>query len=127
MCQWISGSFVRQSPRIWRHSSGIKSEKWRQALSTADQVRGIKRRKLNEPFGIVGNASAQHRLLHEVDSELHRMCAGGVSYIIAKLILLLVALNRELRDRRGKLIVAKSLKSRGGVSIGAEGECQCET
>src|SRR5260370_2851420 len=126
MCQWISGTIHRASRRIWRHSSGITSEKWRQALSTADQVGGIQRSKLNEPFRIVGNASAQHRLLHEVYSELHRMCAGGVGYIIAKLILLLVALNPELRDRRCKLIVAKSLKSRGSVSVGAEGECQCE-
>src|SRR5947209_4256733 len=54
------------------------------------------------------------------------MAAAGVTYIVAELIFLLFPLNGKGGDGSDELVVAKSLKSRGGVEAGAEGECQRE-
>ena len=65
--------------------------------------------------------------MDEVNPEPGRMIAAAVRNVIAKLVFLLVAVHWKRGDRSHKLVIAKSLKPRGGVKVGAEGECQGKT
>src|SRR5215831_19960277 len=62
--------------------------------------------------------------MNEADPELRRMPPGGMTQIVAELILLLIAQHRKRRDSRGKLIVPESLESRNRLEGRAEGKRQ---
>ena len=52
------------------------------------------------------------------------MRSAGVRYVIAKLIFLLVALNRKRCDGRSELIVPKCFAAGGGQKISGEGKIE---
>ena len=56
--------------------------------------------------------AAKHRLMNEIHAEFQRMAPTLVAQIVAELVFLLAASGREKRDRRRKLVVAKSFKPR---------------
>src|SRR5215831_5970588 len=62
--------------------------------------------------------------MNEADPELRRMPPGGMTQIVAELILLLIAQHRKCRDGRGKLIVPEGLESRNRLEGRAEGKRQ---
>ena len=53
--------------------------------------------------------------MNEVDAEFKSVVAGGVAYVVAQLIFLLITQVGEKRDRRGELIIAECFESRNGL------------
>ena len=61
-------------------------------------------------FGVAGKLPAKNRFVNEVDTELDGVAASDLRNVIAELVFLLVALDRESGDGGGKLIVAESFE-----------------
>src|SRR5262245_54412976 len=80
-----------------------------------------------QDLAVVGQPAAEDGLMDEVDSKLRRMTGAGMRDIITKLMLLLIAVDRERGNRRNKLIIAEGLKSGRGQSGCAERKRQPES
>ena len=109
--QRITGSIYRTGVRVRRRKPRIAGEERCKTLSAAEQIAGIQRRELNQPLRAVGQPSAQHRLMDEINAKLRRVASRCVGNIVTELIFLLIAIDRECCNGRDKLIVAKGFKA----------------
>ena len=62
--------------------------------------------------------------MNEIHAEAHGVTAASVRHVIAKLIFLLIALNRKRRDRGSELIVAEGIAAGGGQKVRCEGKVE---
>src|SRR5260370_31252531 len=108
-----------------RSSIGVVREKHRGGLGhVVGRIVGKRVQRLL----ISRKCPAQYGLVNEIHTDLERMIPGGVSNVVAELILLLVAQRREQRDGRGELVVAIGLEAgnRQGCRTEREGKREAE-
>ena len=131
----IHGEVTRDAPRIFRveaealnilrkaavacRSGGARGARAGggttvQVLSELGGIREIEggvERKDGKRFLVGGERAAENRFVNEIHAEVRGVMAGGVSDVVAELILFLVAQDRERGDGRDELIVTERFKA----------------